>query len=189
MFREKPSWYRSIRDSAEQFGIPESVQMAIFHQESRFRARARPPRRKFLWVLPGRRPSTAFGYSQALDSTWKEYQERTDRPKARRHRFDDASHFMGWYLREIHRITGIARNDAYNLYLAYHDGPSGFRRGTHLKKAWLLEVAGRVDRRAAIYQGQFDACRDELDRFRWQRLLWVGLLALLVFAWLRFKGR
>ena len=188
IFFEKPSWYRSVRDSARQFGVPEAVQMAILHQESSFRSTARPPRRKILWILPWNRPSTAFGYAQALDSTWEEYRERTERPKARRHRFTDAAHFMGWYLREVHRITGIERDDTYRLYLAYHDGPNGFLRGTHLEKPWLLRVARRVDRRAQTYQGQLDQCRDRLESFPWHLVLGATLAALLLIGWWRWKG-
>lgn len=188
IFFEKPSWYRSIRGSAREFGVPEAVQMAILYQESSFRARARPPRRWILWILPGPRPSTAFGYSQALDSTWDQYRERTDRPRAQRHRFKDAAHFMGWYLHEIHRLTKISRDDTYHLYLAYHDGPAGFLRGTHHGKPWLLKVARKVDGRSEAYQSQLDGCRDQLESLPWHLVLPAALLALLAIGWISWKG-
>jgi len=188
IFFEKPTWYRSLRGSAVEFKVPEAVQMAIFYQESGFRAAARPPRRKILWILPGPRPSTAFGYAQALDSTWDEYRKRTDRPRARRDRFQDAAHFMGWYLREIHRLTDIERDDTYHLYLAYHEGPAGFLRGTHRGKPWLLQVARRVDKRSKTYQQQLEDCRHRLETFPWHLVLWALLLTCLAIGWMSWRG-
>jgi hypothetical protein len=177
VFEERPHWYKSTRKAAKKWGVPPAVQMAVIHQESSFRARIRPPRRWILWIIPGPRPSTAYGYTQALDSTWREFQRETGRSGARRDRFADAAHFMGWYGREIHQITGIAKDDAYRLYLAYHEGPGGFLEGRHHQKAWLLDVARQVEARARKYQRQLDACADDLrGPFPW---LWV-LLTLLV---------
>lgn len=183
LFAEKRDWHRSMRDSARRYGVPEAVQMAILHQESRFRATARAPRRRILWVIPGPRTSTAYGYAQVLDGTWRDYRTRTGRPDAKRTRFDDVAHFVGWYASEIHRIAGIEKDDAYNLYLAYHEGPSGYRRGSHRSKAWLLDVARRVERQAARYQQQLAACDGDLaPRLRWP--IAVVALALLLAAWI-----
>ncbi|MEM1207427.1 MAG: hypothetical protein AAGN66_29600 [Acidobacteriota bacterium] len=172
IFEEKGSWYRHTKRSARLYGVPEAVQMAILHQESGLNQRARPPRRRILKILPGPRPSTAYGYAQALDSTWEEYRERTGRSRARRDRFGDAAHFVGWYGREIHRLTGVKRTDARGLYLAYHEGPGGYRRGTHLGKSWLLRTADRVGRRADRYARQLDGCRERLERW----MLWPWFL-------------
>ena len=79
--------------------------------------------------------------------------------------FADVMHFIGWYGDQIHRETGIARDDAYHLYLAYHEGPAGFRRGSHRSKAWLLDTARRVDGWAERYRGQYETCRDDLGRW------------------------
>lgn len=178
VFEEKRSWYRSARASARGFGVPEAVQMAILHQESGFRSKARPPRKRILWVLPGPRPSSAYGYGQVIESTWRQYRDRTGRLRARRTRFGDVAHFMGWYIAEIHRTTGIRKDDAYNLYLAYHEGPTGFLRGSHRSKDWLLRTARSVDDRARRYQRQLTACRERLDSRSWL-LPVVILLALL----------
>ena len=59
IFEEKRSWHRSAKRSFEAWGISEAVQLAIIHQESSFRANARPPRRKVLWIFPGPRISSA----------------------------------------------------------------------------------------------------------------------------------
>ncbi len=182
IFTEKRHWYRSARRSFKAWGVTEAVQMAIIHQESGFQARARPPRLKLWWILPGRRPSSAYGYAQAIDSTWAHFQNSTGRSGASRYNFGDAVYFVGWYGDQIHRQTGIAKDDARGLYLAYHEGPAGYRRGTYRAKAWLLEVAARVESRAARYQRQYDGCAERLRR-DWRWLLWLaaaagGLLAL-----------
>ena len=165
IFKEKRSWYRAMKRSAKQWGVPEAVQMSILYQESSFRARVRPPRKWFLWIIPGPRPSTAYGYGQVLDATWASYQQKRGRPDAVRHHFADVADFVGWYGDHIHRVTGIAKDDAYGLYLAYHDGPAGYRRGTHLKKAWLLKTARRVESRGHRYQNQYDGCRRRLEKW------------------------
>jgi hypothetical protein len=177
VFEEKPHWYRSSRDAAKKWGMPEAVQMAVIHQESSFQARIRPPRRWILWIIPGPRPSTAYGYTQALDATWRQFQRQTDRGAARRDDFDDAAHFVSWYGREIERAAGVPRDDAYRVYLAYHEGPGGFLRGSHQSKAWLLGVARKVEARAQRYQRQLDGCRDRLERPGW----WLWFLGLLLF--------
>jgi hypothetical protein len=166
IFSEKRSWHRSAVGAFERWGVPEAVQLAIIHQESSFRATARPPRRRFLGFLPGPRPSSAYGYGQVVDSTWDRYRRTTGRLGASRDDFDDVVDFIGWYADRIHRRTGVAKNDATELYAAYHEGPAGYRRGTHLAKPKVSRVAVRVGHRASRYQSQYDACREDLSRRR-----------------------
>ena len=66
MFGNRRGWYRAAKKASEKWGVPIHVQLAIIHQESRFRAKAKPPRRRILWIIPGPRPSSALGYTQAL---------------------------------------------------------------------------------------------------------------------------
>jgi hypothetical protein len=77
IFRDKRGWYDDARDAQKAWGVPIPVLMAFVHQESRFVARAKPPRRKILGFIPGPRPSDSYGYSQALQSTWDEYYQRS----------------------------------------------------------------------------------------------------------------
>jgi len=164
IFEEKRGWYRSAKRSFERWGIPEPVQLAIIHQESSFRARARPPRRKVLWIFPGPRMSSAYGYGQVIDPTWEIFQRDTGKQGASRSNFSDVSQFIGWYGDRIHRLTGIDKADARQLYIAYHEGPNGYRRGTHGEKGWLMGVADRVAFRARNYGQQYAGCRERLDR-------------------------
>jgi len=164
IFRENKKWYKSANASYQRWGTPVPVLMAIMHQESRFKARIKPPRTTCLCIFPGPRPSSAYGYSQALDSTWEKYKRATGNSGADRDDFDDAVDFIGWYCNLSHRKCGIAKNDAYNLYLAYHEGHGGFLRKTYRKKSWLLKVAGKVKRRSRSYQNQMALCEREFRR-------------------------
>ena len=81
IFFEKDDWYEEAADASDEWRSPIPIMMAIMHQESRFRADAQPPRRKIFGFIPGPRPSNAYGYSQALESTWEAY-ERTRTKRA-----------------------------------------------------------------------------------------------------------
>lgn len=164
IFREKPRWYRDAAAAREAWGSPIPVIMAIMHQESRFVARAKPPRKKIFGVIPGPRPSDAYGYSQALGSTWRTYQRSAGRYRADRKNFGDAVDFIGWYNHQSRRRNGIAPDDARNLYLAYHEGHGGYSRGSWQGKAWLQGVAAKVAQRAQRYQAQLGSCEPELRR-------------------------
>ncbi|MCT4684968.1 MAG: lytic transglycosylase [Roseicyclus sp.] len=156
---ERPHYYRAMRRTERRWGVPVHVQMATFHQESRFDGDARPPFRYALEVIPMGRLSSAFGYSQALDGTWDEYRASTGNRRARRTDIDDAADFMGWYMVLTRERNGIALSDARNQYLAYHEGHAGFARGSYNSKAWLLGVADRVAARAETYRVQLQSCR------------------------------
>src|SRR5690606_16932254 len=97
-----------------------------------------------LGVIPWKRPSSAFGYAQALDSTWDLYRRDANNFLASRADFDDAMDFVGWYNHTSYQRNRIARDDAYSLYLAYHEGHGGYARGTYRGKPWLLERARGV---------------------------------------------
>ena len=66
---------------------------------------------------------------------------------------------MGWYMAATVRENAIPLNDTYNQYLAYHDGRTGWRRGTYHSKPWLVRIAGEVRDRAVLYDAQLQNCR------------------------------
>ena len=164
IFQERPSWYRAARASERRWAIEPAVAMAVMYQESSYVADARPPRKRPLWIIPWRRPSSAYGYAQATNETWADYKRATKRRSADRHDFDDAVDFIGWYMARASRELGIHRADARRLYLAYHDGIGGYRRGTWQSKGWLKSAAGNVATRATRYRSQLNNCR--LRRWR-----------------------
>ncbi|TVP71196.1 MAG: lytic transglycosylase [Rhodobacteraceae bacterium] len=158
MERERPQYFAAMRASERRWGTPLPVQMAIIHAESRFIGDARTPVRYTLGVIPMGRQSSALGYSQALDGTWEEYVQETGNRRASRTDIRDAADFVGWYNSKTRERNGVALTDARNLYLAYHEGHSGFRRGSYNAKPWLLGVADRVASRAAMYDRQLREC-------------------------------
>ena len=166
IFRQKKGWYDAATDSRDKWGSPVAVMMAMMHQESTFRAKAKPPRKKIFGLIPGPRPSNAYGYSQALNSTWKDYKRSAGRYGADRDNFDDAIDFIGWYNDQSSRRSKISKSDAYNLYLAYHEGQGGFNRKTYRSKKWLIKVARKVQGQSKKYQSQLNGCEKSLKKKR-----------------------
>lgn len=156
---ERPNYLRDMQRVERRWGVPIHVQMATIHQESRFVGNARTPFSYALGVIPMGRQSSAYGYSQALDATWDEYRDDTRSRGARRDRFDDATDFMGWYMNGSYEKLGISKLDARNQYLAYHEGRTGYARGSHNSKSWLLRVSSDVATRAETYRQQLASCR------------------------------
>ena len=167
IFREKSGWYGDAKESRARWGVPVSVSMAFMHQESRFVATAKPPRKKLWGVIPGPRPSDAYGYSQAKDSTWEWYQRSTGNYGADRDDFGDAIDFVGWYNNVSHKELGIDKQDAFRLYLAYHEGHGGYRKQSYRSKDWLVDVARKVDRQARRYNSQLQECSEGLEPRGW----------------------
>lgn len=162
ILQQRPGYFRAFRAAERRWGVPIHVQMAVMHQESKFVSNARTPFQYKLGVIPIGRQSSAFGYSQALDGTWDDYRRDQGRTFARRNNIRDAADFMGWYMAGSNRALGIPLSDARNQYLAYHEGRTGFSRGSYRSKAWLLRVADNVASRSVLYQRQLATCR----RFR-----------------------
>jgi len=167
IFREKDDWYDDAKDSFERWGVPIQVQLAIIHQESRFKYDAKTEMEYFLWVIPVGRKSSAYGYAQVKDETWDWYIKSTRNWGADRDDFDDAVDFIGWYGKMSYDKLKISKWDAKNQYLAYHEGHGGFKRKTYNSKPWLINVAAKVDKNARKYSAQLKTCEDELNSSWW----------------------
>ncbi|WP_339513415.1 transglycosylase SLT domain-containing protein [Pseudomonas sp. RL_15y_Pfl2_60] len=165
IYREYPDWYEDSLDMQNAYGTPMNVAMAIIKQESSFVEDALPPRAYLLWVIPWGRVSSAYGYAQAQDPVWGEYKDQTGNGGSRDD-FEDAIMFVGWYTHGTQRMLGVSKWDAYNQYLAYHEGRGGYSRGTYRSKAWLMQVARKVEQQAKNYGWQLKQCRDELESNR-----------------------
>ena len=163
---EKVSWYRAAKNSEEKWKVPMHLQLAIIHQESRFASKAKPPRNKIFGIIPGARPTSSFGYTQAKKATWDWYQLKTGNMKAKRDNFEDAIDFVGWYGNQSSLRSKISKTDAYRQYLAYHEGHGGYNKKSYEKKTWLLEIAKKVEAKSNSYKSQLSQCRDQLDNNR-----------------------
>ena len=156
--KERPHYLTAMTRTQNKWGVPVAVQMATIYQESRFIGNARTPVQYTLGVIPTGRQSSAYGYSQALDGTWEDYKKDGGSRRARRDNINDATDFMGWYFNKSREELGLSLADTRNQYLAYHEGRTGFRRGTHKRKAWLLRVSSEVAERAIVYDAQLKSC-------------------------------
>ena len=167
IFKEKSGWYKHAKAAESKWHSPIPVMMSIMDQESSFHSKAKPPRTKILWIFPGPRPSSSFGYSQAKKEAWKAYKRDTGHGGADRDDFDDAIDFIGWYNNQSNKRNGIANSDAFNLYLAYHEGQGGFQQRSYKKNTQLVAIAKTVSSRATRYDKQLAVCRKELERHWW----------------------
>ena len=159
IMRERPQYMRAMVATERRWGIPVHVQMATIYQESKFIGNARTPYSFVLGVIPMGRQSTAYGYSQALNGTWEEYQASAGGRRAKRDDIGDATDFMGWYMDESSTKLGISKDDAEAQYLAYHEGRTGYASESYLGKPWLVEVAAKVGARSEMYRAQLAYCR------------------------------
>lgn len=151
-------WKHAAQRAYKRWGVPPYVSMAIIHQESRFKPHAQPQREYALGLIPLPRASSAYGYSQAKDGTWGDYMRSSGNSGASRSDIYDTLDFIGWYNYQTYKQLGISRKDTFKLYLAYHEGRTGYKRRTYLKKKWLLNVAKKVSNRARMYRKQYQKC-------------------------------
>ena len=174
VFMEYPSWYWTAQATYRTWHVPISVQMAIIHQESHFRADASPANKKW-FGLSIWRSSSAVGYAQALDETWRVYVRAAGKISADREDFSDADDFIGWYANRVHHELGVPRRDARSIYLAYHEGFRGFHHRSYREKHWLLNVAQKVQRQSERYRMQLQRCERDLPekpKTWWEKVIY-----------------
>ena len=167
IFDQKHSWYKAAHKAEKNWGSSIPTMMSIIYQESQFKHNAKPARSKILWIFPGPRLSSAYGYAQAKNDVWNEYQTNSGNAWSRRDNFKDAIDFIGWYNRQSHTRSNIHLTDSYNLYLAYHEGHGGFNRGSYKAKPWLMNTAQQVSNRAANYVQQLRICEEKFKSSWW----------------------
>lgn len=155
---QRPNFLPAFKAAERKYQVPVAVLMSMIYQESKFIPDARTPFQYKLGVIPVGRQSSAFGYSQALDATWEEYQRLEGGRGSRRDRIRDATDFMGWYMQQTNEELGIPMSDTRRQYLAYHDGRTGYRRGTYRNKPWLMKIARQLEDRAIMYHFQLVGC-------------------------------
>ncbi|MEW9804850.1 hypothetical protein ABUE31_02470 [Mesorhizobium sp. ZMM04-5] len=166
VFSQKAGWFEDWQQAAEETqrerGVPVPVLMATLRKESAFQHDAKPPRTFLLGFIPWKRVSSAYGYSQALDGTWAQYQKETGNASAKRTNFKDAVDFVGWYHDKTARQFGIAKDDAYNLYLAYYFGWTGYGRGDWKERPGLQAYARQTEEMARDYAAQLKTCGQQV---------------------------
>ncbi len=165
IFDEKYLWLKHVKKVEKKWGTPIHIQLAIIKMESDFDWLAKPPRQKIFKVIPYKRPSSSFGYSQAVKGTWEQYKKETGNRLATRARFKDSVDFIGWYTNKTESILKISKNDAYKQYLAYHEGWGNYKYYKKNKK--VIKLAKRVEKQSNIYKNQLDKCKNYLFKNRY----------------------
>ena len=162
IFEERYLWYKHAKASYEKWGAPIHLQLAFVKKESDFNWLAKPPRRKLFKVIPFKRPSSSFGYSQAVKGTWKQYKNETGNKLATRTRFKDSVDFIGWYTSKSSTILKISKTDAFKQYVAYHEGWGNYKHYKKNKK--IINLAKRVEKQSNIYKNQLKECSGSLSK-------------------------
>ena len=162
IFEEKYLWYKHTKKTEKKWGTPVYLQLAIIKMESSFDRFAKPPRQKLFKVVPYKRPSSSFGYSQAVKGTWKQYKEETGNKLATRSRFKDSVDFIGWYTNKTEKILKISKKDAFKQYIAYHEGWGNYKNYKKNKK--VINLAKKVEKQSNIYKKQLSTCRNSLNK-------------------------
>ena len=160
IFDERYLWYKYTKKSEKKWGTPVYLQLAIIKMESDFDWLAKPPRHKLFKVIPYKRPSSSFGYSQAVNGTWEQYKKETGNKFAVRTRFKDSVDFIGWYTNKTEKILKISKKNAFEQYVAYHEGWVGFKNYKDNKK--IISLAKRVEKQSDIYKKQLSKCGSSL---------------------------
>ena len=161
IFDERYLWYKHVKKSEKKWGTPVYLQLAIIKMESGFDWLAKPPRQKLFKIVPYKRPSSSFGYSQAVKGTWKQYKTETGNKFATRTRFKDSVDFIGWYTTKTENILKVSKQDAFKQYVAYHEGWGNYKNYKSNKK--VINLAKRVEKQANIYKKQLSDCKNSLS--------------------------
>ena len=138
IFSERYLWYKHAKKTEQKWGTPIYIQLAFIKMESDFDWLAKPKRKKIFKVIPYKRPSSSFGYSQAVKGTWKQYKKETGNKFATRTRFKDSVDFIGWYTNKTEKILKISKKDSFKQYLAYHEGWGNFKNYKNNQKVILI---------------------------------------------------
>ena len=162
IFNERYLWYKHAKKTEKKWGTPIYVQLAIIKMESDFDWLAKPQRQKLFKIIPFKRPSSSFGYSQAVNGTWEQYKKETGNKLATRARFKDSVDFIGWYTDKTESILKISKKDAFRQYIAYHEGWGAYKNYRNNQK--VIGLAKKVKKQSDKYKSQLKKCQKRLNR-------------------------
>ena len=162
IFSERYLWYKHAKKTEEKWGAPIHIQLAFIKKESDFDWLAQPKRLKLFKIIPYKRPSSSFGYSQAVKGTWDQYKKETNNRLATRARFKDSVDFIGWYINKTEKLLKIPKTDAYRQYIAYHEGWGNYKNYKKNKK--VIIFAKEVKDQANKYRKQLAKCQKRLNK-------------------------
>ena len=164
IFGQNYLWYKSAKKSSEIYGAPIHIILAFVNKESGFDRWAKPKRTKLFKIIPYKRPSSSFGYSQAVKKTWELYKTETGNTLALRTRFKDSVMFIGWYINKTNKINKIPLSDPYRQYLNYYLGWGNYAKKVYTTDKKAIIFAKSVEKQSKIYKSQLRECQKNLDR-------------------------
>ena len=164
IFNEKYLWYKHAKKSSKKYEAPVHIILAFVNKESGFDRWAKPKRTKLFKIIPYKRPSSSFGYSQAVKKTWELYKNETNNPLALRTRFKDSVMFIGWYINKTNKINNIPFNDSYRQYLNYYLGWGNYSKKVYKTDKNAILFAKNVEKQSNIYKRQLKECKKSLDK-------------------------
>ena len=162
IFSERYLWYKHSKKVEQKWGTPIYLQLAIIKMESDFDWLAKPQRKKIFKIIPYKRPSSSFGYSQAVKGTWEQYKKETGNKFATRARYKDSVDFIGWYTDKTESILKISKKDAFKQYLAYHEGWGAYKN--YKKNQKVIILAKKVKIQSDKYKSQLLKCQKRLNK-------------------------
>ena len=162
IFSERYFWYKHVKKTEKKWGTPVYLQLAFIKMESDFDWLAKPPRHKLFKVIPYKRPSSSFGYSQAVKGTWEQYKKENEKPLATRARFKDSVDFIGWYTSKSSKILKISKKDVFKQYIAYHEGWGNYKNYKNNNR--IILIAKKVEKQSIKYKKQLSSCQNKLNR-------------------------
>ena len=160
IFSEKYLWYKHAKKAENKWDVPVYIQLAFIKKESAFNWIAKPPRLKLFKIIPYKRPSSSFGYSQAVKGTWEQYRKATGNKFATRMRFKDSTDFIGGYINKTEKILKISKRDSFKQYISYHEGWGNYKN--YKKNQKVLILAKNVEKQSNLYKKQLKLCKNKL---------------------------
>lgn len=164
-----PTWYRYHVHFAHKYSVPIPTVMAIIALESGFNAQARPVKS---WLvknyIPWEYASSSYGYSQATNASWKDFQRANPYSIYTRGDYVSSVAFVSWYLSTYAVSKGMTKID--DQYIIYHDGPN---KAANAISPATREYANKVSRLADTYERQLKQCR----YLSWSQMWLVGPLS------------
>jgi len=164
IFGEKYFYLKYTRAASKKWGVPISTILAVINKESGFKRFAKPPRHKLFKIIPYRRPSSSFGFSQAINKTWELYKKENNKPTALRISYRSSSDFVGWYFWKANKINKVSLSNTRDLYLNYYLGFSAYKNKAYRTDKKAIIFAMSVEKQAKVYKNQLRECKSILKK-------------------------
>jgi len=79
---------------------------------------------------------------------------------ATRQRFKDSVDLIGWYTTKTEKILKISKKNAFQQYIAYHEGWGNYKNYKQNQK--VISLAKKVENQSNKYKSQLEECKKSL---------------------------